>query len=113
TPRRGAPCRRAARVAGHRAPGPRSAIHAAAGPDLGGGSPGRPPRLDRDLLTAFAREMHARGVYVNPAWHHGLSAVHTDAQVDQICEAAEGSARSIVGSLAGAGTPSPGGRGRG
>jgi glutamate-1-semialdehyde 2,1-aminomutase len=53
-------------------------------------------RFDRRLLERFAREMHARGVYVNPAWHHGLSAVHTAALVDQICSAAEESARAVV-----------------
>jgi hypothetical protein len=57
------------------------------------------------MLLRFAREMHARGVYVNPAWHHGLSAVHTDALVDQICQAAEESARALF-----AGVPSPSGR---
>ena len=58
-------------------------------------------KFDRDMLNRFAREMHERGVYVNPAWHHGLSAVHTDALVDQICEAAEASARVIAHELVG------------
>ena len=40
--------------------------------------------------------MHARGVYVNPAWHHGLSAMHDAAHVDRIVEAAAGSARAVV-----------------
>src|SRR5262249_28309942 len=29
-------------------------------------------RFDRKMLNAFCREMHQRGIYVNPAWHHGL-----------------------------------------
>lgn len=53
-------------------------------------------RLDRSLMNDFCREMHARGVYVNPAWHHGLSAMHTDALVDEICSAAEASAGALV-----------------
>jgi hypothetical protein len=44
--------------------------------------------------------MHDRGVYVNPAWHHGLSAMHTPEQVDQIVGAAAESAREIVRELA-------------
>lgn len=58
-------------------------------------------KFDREMLNRFAREMHARGIYVNPAWHHGLSAVHTDALVDRICEAAEESARAIAVELVG------------
>jgi glutamate-1-semialdehyde 2,1-aminomutase len=50
---------------------------------------------DRDLLNAFCREMHARGVYVNPAWHHGLSAMHDEALVDRVVAAAADSARAI------------------
>ncbi|HVC33371.1 MAG TPA: aspartate aminotransferase family protein, partial [Chloroflexota bacterium] len=45
-------------------------------------------RLDKKMMNAFCREMHRRNVYVNPAWHHGLSALHTAAIVDQIVEAA-------------------------
>ena len=50
---------------------------------------------DRDLLNAFCREMHARGVYVNPAWHHGLSAMHSEALVDRVVAAAADSARAV------------------
>lgn len=52
--------------------------------------------FDRDLMNAFAAEMYERGIYVNPAWHHGISAAHTEAQVDQICAAAEQSARAVA-----------------
>jgi glutamate-1-semialdehyde aminotransferase len=51
---------------------------------------------DRALLNAFCREMHARGVYVNPAWHHGISAMHDAATVDRIVEAAADSARAVA-----------------
>jgi glutamate-1-semialdehyde 2,1-aminomutase len=80
--------------------GARFAMYFGLEPDVEVRSYRQAARLDRDLLTAFAREMHARGVYVNPAWHHGLSAVHTDAQVDRICAAAEESARALAGRLA-------------
>jgi glutamate-1-semialdehyde 2,1-aminomutase len=60
-------------------------------------------RFDREMLVRFAREMHGRGIYVNPAWHHGLSCVHTDGLVDQVCEAAEASARAVADSLTGSG----------
>ena len=36
----------------------------------------------------------ARGVYVAPAWHHGLCAMHTDDLVDQVADLAEQSARA-------------------
>lgn len=51
---------------------------------------------DRDLFNHFCRAMHERGVYVNPAWHHGISAMHTADQVDQIVTAAAESARLIA-----------------
>ncbi len=57
-------------------------------------------RLDRAMLNAFCREMYRRGVYVNPAWHHGLSALHTEALVDQIVECAAESARTVARQLA-------------
>jgi glutamate-1-semialdehyde 2,1-aminomutase len=55
-------------------------------------------RMDKALQQAFCREMAARGVYVAPAWHHGLCAMHTDALVDQIVDRAEQSARSAAAS---------------
>ena len=51
---------------------------------------------DRALMNAFCREMHARGVYVNPAWHHGVSAMHDEATVDRIVEATAESARAVT-----------------
>lgn len=53
-------------------------------------------RRDADMLLAFCREMYLRGVYVAPAWHHGLSAAHTDALVDQIVARAAESAHALV-----------------
>ncbi len=53
-------------------------------------------KLDRTMQHLFCKEMHERGVYVNPAWHHGLSALHTDALVDQVVEAAAASARAVA-----------------
>ena len=56
-------------------------------------------RLDKPMMNAFCREMCARGVYVNPAWHHGLSSMHTEAAVDQIVDAAAESARAVAALL--------------
>lgn len=56
-------------------------------------------RFDRRLLNRFCQEMHLRGVYVNPAWHHGLSAMHTSEQVDQIVAAAADSAKILAREL--------------
>ncbi|HEY3083415.1 MAG TPA: aspartate aminotransferase family protein [Chloroflexota bacterium] len=59
--------------------------------------------LDRPMMDAFGREMLARGVYFNPAWHHGISALHTEALVDEICAAAEASGRAVAAELAATG----------
>jgi glutamate-1-semialdehyde 2,1-aminomutase len=56
--------------------------------------------LDRRMMDAFGREMLDRGVYFNPAWHHGISAMHSQALVDEICAAAEASARAVAAELA-------------
>jgi glutamate-1-semialdehyde 2,1-aminomutase len=56
-------------------------------------------RMDKTMMNHFCREMHERGVYVNPAWHHGLCAMHTEALVDQIVEAAGESARAVAREL--------------
>jgi glutamate-1-semialdehyde 2,1-aminomutase len=53
--------------------------------------------LDWEMMSAFCREMHERGVYVNPAWHHGLSAVHTEDLVDEVVEKAAAAARVVAG----------------
>lgn len=57
-------------------------------------------RFDRHLLNDFCREMFDRGVYVNPAWHHGLCAMHTPELVDRVVSAAAESARALTLSLA-------------
>jgi glutamate-1-semialdehyde 2,1-aminomutase len=59
--------------------------------------------LDRRMMDAFGREMIERGVYFNPAWHHGISAMHTPTLVDEICQAAEASGRAVAAELARAG----------
>ena len=48
------------------------------------------------MMSAFCREMHPRGVYVNPAWHHGLCAMHTEALVDEVIELAAQSAGAVA-----------------
>jgi glutamate-1-semialdehyde 2,1-aminomutase len=52
--------------------------------------------FDRPMMHAFCREMHQRGVYVNPTWHHGLCALHTTALVDRVLEAAADSAQTVA-----------------
>jgi len=59
--------------------------------------------LDRRMMDAFGREMLDRGVYFNPAWHHGISAMHDQALVDRICAEAEASGRAVAAELAAAG----------
>ncbi len=59
-------------------------------------------KFDKAMMNRFCREMHQRGVYVNPAWHHGLCAMHTEALVDQVVAAAAESARAVVQQLVGA-----------
>ena len=51
---------------------------------------------DVRLQHLFCREMHARGVYVAPAWHHGLCAAHTDDLVDRLVAAAAESAGHLA-----------------
>ena len=55
------------------------------------------------MMNRFCREMFQRGIYVNPAWHHGLCAMHTEALVDQIVDAAAESARAVARDFAVAG----------
>ena len=55
--------------------------------------------LDRRMMNAFCAEMNARGVHVNPAWHHGISAMHDEALVDEICAAAEHAARAVLAAV--------------
>jgi len=53
-------------------------------------------RQDRGLLHAFCRQMHERGIYVAPTWHHGLGALHTDELVDRIVQLAQDSALTLA-----------------
>jgi len=55
--------------------------------------------FDRRLLQLYCAEMYRRGVYVNPAWHHGLSALHSSELVDQIVLASAESAREVARQL--------------
>jgi glutamate-1-semialdehyde 2,1-aminomutase len=57
-------------------------------------------RFRWDTMVAFAREMHTRGVYFNPAWHHGISAAFSEADVDRVVEAAGASAAAVTRSMA-------------
>ena len=50
----------------------------------------------------LVREMIERGVYFNPAWHHGISAMHSDTLVDEICQVAEASEGNNSRSISGA-----------
>jgi glutamate-1-semialdehyde 2,1-aminomutase len=59
--------------------------------------------IDKVMQHAFCREMDTRGVYVAPAWHHGLCAMHTDELVDQVADLAERSARAVAAYAAPAG----------
>lgn len=56
----------------------------------------RAATFDREMQLRFSREMLDRGVYVNPVWHHGVSAAHTPADVDAIVAAAYDSARAMA-----------------
>ncbi len=56
----------------------------------------RAATFDREMQLRFSREMLERGVYVNPVWHHGISAAHTPADIDAIVAAAYDAARAIA-----------------
>ena len=79
--------------------GARFGLYFGLGPDRPVGTYRRAAGLDRRMMDAFGREMLARGVYFNPAWHHGISALHTEALVDEICAAAEASGRAVAAEL--------------
>lgn len=57
---------------------------------------GQASRHNRRQFHMFCRLMHARGVYCAPAWHHGISAAHTEAHIDALIEAAAASARVLI-----------------
>ena len=50
---------------------------------------------NRLMEIEFYRAAHAQGVYFAYAWHHGFSAVHTRADLEQALEAIELAARSL------------------
>jgi glutamate-1-semialdehyde 2,1-aminomutase len=76
--------------------GARFAMYFGLDPDVEVTSYRQAASWDREQMNAFCREMHARGVYVNPAWHHGLSAMHDAALVDRIVAAAAESAQAVA-----------------
>ncbi len=55
--------------------------------------------LDWGAMGAFCQEMDRRSVYVNPAWHHGISSMHTEELVDEVVEAAYESAAVVARGL--------------
>ena len=53
-------------------------------------------RQDWDMLVRFCRAATDRGVYFNPAWHHGISVAHSDADVEQVVQVTEDVARKLI-----------------
>ncbi len=51
---------------------------------------------DKLLLDLFCRAMYERGIFVAPAWHHGLCALHTEDLVDHIVACALDSATHLT-----------------
>ncbi len=52
-------------------------------------------RQDGELATRFYRACTERGVYFHPAWHHGMSAAHSAADVDQIIQVVTDAAQAM------------------
>ncbi len=53
-------------------------------------------RQDRGMLLTFIRGCIRRGVYFHVAAHHGISAAHTEAEIDRALEAAEGALGDVA-----------------
>lgn len=53
-------------------------------------------RQDRGMLLAFVRGCIERGVYFHVAAHHGLSAAHTEAELDRALAAIEGALGDVA-----------------
>jgi glutamate-1-semialdehyde 2,1-aminomutase len=51
---------------------------------------------DRDLAKRFVAAALDEGVFFNLGWHHGISAMHTAADVDRIVEGAAAAARRVA-----------------
>jgi glutamate-1-semialdehyde 2,1-aminomutase len=49
-----------------------------------------------DIGYRLFRETLKRGVYFHSAWHHGLSLVHSDSDVDQVIEVVEEAAKIVA-----------------
>ena len=53
-------------------------------------------RQDGELATEFYRACIERGVYFHPAWHHGMSVAHTDADVEQVIQVVGEAAQAMA-----------------
>lgn len=51
---------------------------------------------DRSMQRLWCADVASRGVYSTPVWHHGISSVHSDADVRLIADAAFEAARTVV-----------------
>jgi glutamate-1-semialdehyde aminotransferase len=53
-------------------------------------------RFDRDMARRFFGAAMQQGVYFHYAWHHGISAMHTQADLARALEGIETAARRIA-----------------
>ena len=51
---------------------------------------------DRELARRFFRAALEEGVYFHSAWHHGLCAMHTEADLEQALSGIEAAARRVA-----------------
>jgi len=52
-------------------------------------------RQDGEMALRFYRACLERGVYFHPAWHHGISAAHTDEDIDHVIAATRAAASEL------------------
>ena len=50
-------------------------------------------RTDHATADRFYRYAIDAGIYLHPGWHHGISAAHEDADLDEALEKLDGAAR--------------------
>lgn len=50
---------------------------------------------DGDMALRFYKACLPRGVYFHPAWHHGISAAHSDADIDEVIAATQAAAQEL------------------
>ena len=53
-------------------------------------------RYDRDMALRFFAAALEQGVYFHSAWHHGMCAMHTEADLDTALERIEAAARQVA-----------------